>query len=139
MYENEEGQPNLTWEQQQEKISALETEVARLARHAEIQESAADYRARRIAEVDFYLQEQSNWEEDTETVLTSIAKILDIDISTTKTYEVVVRYTVEVSADRGSDWSDIDSWAFGTPELEMTLGDFEIESCDSDIESVEEQ
>lgn len=135
----EEGQEGLTWEQQKEHIAELWAEVHRLARHAEIQQNAADYRARRIAEVDFYLQEESTWEQDTDTVLEKIAGILDIDVSTEKTFEIVVRHTVVVNGKRGADWSEVDSYAFSAPDIEISLSDFEINQSDYEIEEVEEQ
>lgn len=133
-----EGQEHLTYEQKQEHIAELWAEIHRLTRSSEMFEKTADYRSRRIADVDFYMQEEDNWEKDTETVLSDIAGILDIDITTEKTFEVKVSHTVVVSGKRGADWSEIDGWAFSLPEIDITLSDFDIQSCDTEVEEVEE-
>lgn len=133
----QEGQEGLTYEQQREHIGELWQEVHKLAKISEMLEKTADYRARRIAEVDFYLQEESTWEQDTDTVLNKIAGILDIDVDVEKTVEMTVSFTMTVQGKRGADWSDLDAWAFSISDPETTLGDFEILETNYDIESVE--
>jgi len=136
----EEGQEGLTWEQKEEHIKELWQEVKRLDRHAQLQGGFAEQKARRIAQVDFYLQDSDTWDEDTETVLTRIAELLDIDLDTTKTFEVMVKFEVEVVGKRNADWSSVDAYSLGVSEdISISLGDFDIGNVEADIESVEEQ
>lgn len=119
----------------------LEKQYASAVLDKETAERNLSYYRTRMTDFEYKIEKADEWiteEADslTERQVEELCEILGINLEVTKTVTLSVEVEVEVTAKRGYDFDDISEYDFDIT-VESSSSDFEIESTDVSINSVD--
>jgi hypothetical protein len=124
-----------TYEELEETVAKVKAEMSALAIAVDTYRSRATKLQGKIDSVDEWITEEAEMLSDRQ--VEELCDLLGLESSTTKTMTLEITVEVEITAPRGFDFDDISEYDFEVEVSKASSADWEIESTDSSINSMD--